>query len=307
MPLFNITKTTLSTVDQTNFNVEKELQKLIENNLEAVFGCRFVATEFPTGERHAGRIDTLALSEDHNPVIIEYKKIESSDLINQSLFYLNWIQDHRGDFEIAAQKTLGTGVEVDWSDIRVICLAPNYKKYDLHAVQAMGANLELWAYRLFKNDSLYLEEISQKTVTTSKPSSSDGLTAGKKAALSRKTGSYTVEQHFTKKPEAIKNLAQSIREFALGIDPSIEEFPKKYYIAYKTSQNIICMEIQRSKLLLYVKLDPKKIALPKGLHTRDMTKKGHFGTGDLELSVKTEHDLELVKPILELAYQKIGG
>ena len=94
----------------------KELQFLIESNLEEVFNCRFVATEFSTGAQHAGRIDSLALSEEDNPVIIEYKKVESSELINQSLFYLHWIQDHKGDFEIAVQKTLGNGVKVDWTD-----------------------------------------------------------------------------------------------------------------------------------------------------------------------------------------------
>ena len=174
MPLFTVAKTTLSPIDQTNFATEKDLQALIESNLESSFGCRFVATEFTTGAQHAGRIDTLALSEDHNPVIIEYKKVESSELINQSLFYLAWIQDHQGDFEIAAQKSLGDKVEVDWSDIRVICLAPNYKKYDLHAVQVMGANLELWTYRLFENSSLYLEEVFQKSITTSQSGSPFG-------------------------------------------------------------------------------------------------------------------------------------
>lgn len=106
---------------------------MIERNLDAVFKCQLVASEFPTGAQHAGRIDTLAMSEDHNPVIIEYKNVESSDLINQSLFYLSWIHDHRGDFEIAAQKALGPKIDVDWSDVRVICIAPNYRKYDLHA------------------------------------------------------------------------------------------------------------------------------------------------------------------------------
>ena len=100
-----------------------------------MFKCRKVATEHPTRAQHAGRIDTLALSEDQNPVIIEYKNVESSDLINQSLFYLSWIDDHRGDFEIAAQRALGPKTVVDWSDVRVICIAPNYRKYDLHAVR----------------------------------------------------------------------------------------------------------------------------------------------------------------------------
>ncbi len=307
MPLFAVTKTTLSTVDQTNFATEKDLQTLIERNLESVFGCRFVATEFPTGVQHAGRIDTLALSEDNNPVIIEYKKVESSELVNQSLFYLAWIQDHRGDFEIAAQKSLGNKVEVDWSDIRVICLAPNYKRYDLHAVQVMGANLELWTYRVFTNDSLHLEEVFKKSLTAS-PSSSPsdkGLTAGQKAALSRKTGIYTVEQHFKDKPDPIKELAQSVRDFLVDLDSAVEEVPKKCYIAYKISQNFVCMEIHKAKVLLYVKLDPKTLDSPK--NARDVTNIGHYGTGNLELSVKNQSDLEIVKPLLEQAYQKVGG
>lgn len=42
------------------------------------------------------------------------------------------------------QKALGTTAKVDWSDARVICIAPNYQKLDLHAVQVIGANIELW-------------------------------------------------------------------------------------------------------------------------------------------------------------------
>ena len=169
MPIFDISGDKLSTVEQKNFALEKELQSLIEKNLETVFNCRFVASEFSTGAQHAGRIDSLALSEEDNPVIIEYKKAESSELINQSLFYLHWIQDHKGDFEIVVQNRLDSGVKVDWSDVRVICIAPNYKKYDLHAVQVMGANIELWKYRLFSNNSIYLEEVfhASKSAATS--------------------------------------------------------------------------------------------------------------------------------------------
>ena len=304
MPLFSVSKTNLATVDQTNFDSEKHLQTLIEKNLQTVFGCRLVASEYSTGAQHAGRIDTLALSEDNNPVIVEYKKVESSDLINQSLFYLAWIQDHRGDFEIAAQKTLGPSVSVDWSGIRVICIAPNYKKYDLHAAQVMGADLELWTYRRFTNGSLYLEEVFQKSVAIPSTGTASGkeITAGQKAALTRKTGFYTVEQHFKGKPVAIREMA----EFLLSLDPSMEESPKKLYIAYKISQNIACMELHKERILLYVKLDPKRVDLPRRI-ARDVTDIGHYGTGDLELSVRTQADLETVKPVLEQAYQRVGG
>ncbi len=65
MPTFEISSNRLSSIEQTNFSTEKELQSLIESNLDVVFNCRFVATEFSKGAQHAGRIDTLALSEDN--------------------------------------------------------------------------------------------------------------------------------------------------------------------------------------------------------------------------------------------------
>lgn len=311
MPIFQIEAQTLSTISQSNFDREKELQALIEENLESVFNCRFVASEFSTGSMHAGRIDTLALSEENHPVIIEYKRVESSELINQSLFYLHWVQDHRGDFEIAVQKAIASNVEVDWTDIRVICIAPNYKRYDLHAVQVMGANIELWKYRLFDNATLYLEEVLQASVASSPSITSDGknpvmVEAGKKAALTRATATYTFDEHLEGKPEEVRDLVLAVQEFITSLDPAIEEVPKKHYIAYKGSQNILCVEIQRQRLLLYLKVDPKAVGeLPQ--NARDVSNIGHYGTGDLELSVSTEQEIEAAKSYIEMAYQRVGG
>lgn len=311
MPLYAITNDKLATIEQTNFVLEKVLQGLIEENLQSVFSCRLVASQFSTGAQHAGRIDSLALSEDNNPVIIEYKKVESSELITQSLFYLAWLNDHRGDFEIQAQKTLGPRVEIDWSDVRVICIAPNYRKYDLHAVQVMGANIELWTYRLFKNQMLYIEEVIQQShassiSTTIGDKNPVMVAAGKKAAITRATGTYSFDQHLSNKPEIIRDLAVAIQEFILGLDPAVEEAPKKLYIAYKTTQNIICMEIQQQKIFLYLKLDPKEVTGPAGI-SRDVTDIGHFGTGDLEVTIKSTNDLEMAKPLIEMAYRRVGG
>jgi hypothetical protein len=162
MPLYSVTKQAATAVPQADFQTEKALQTLVENNLEAIFRCRLVATEFATGAQHAGRIDTLALSEENNPVIIEYKKAVSSDLVNQSLFYLAWLDDHHGDFTVAAQRRLRSDVKIDWSAIRVICIAPSYRKYDLFAVRKMGANIELWTYKRYANDTLHLEQVRQE-------------------------------------------------------------------------------------------------------------------------------------------------
>ena len=317
MPLFTITNNDgMYAVEQTNFETEKMLKRMVENNLVAIFNCRFVASEFSTGAKHAGRIDTLALSEDNNPVIIEYKKIESSELINQSLFYLSWIHDHRGDFEIAAMKSLGPSIEVDWSDVRVICIAPGYKKYDLHAVQVMGANIELWRYRLFVNSTIYFEEIFRQTYPNEsasvQPEIDDStknpvmVAAGKKAALTRATGSYTFEQHIEGKTPKISQLAVAIQEFIFSLDSAIEQNPKKLYVAYKISQNIVCMEIRKQHITLYLKLRPSDVVNPPSNY-RDVAEIGHYGTGDTEFIIKNEADIEITKPFIEMAYRKIGG
>jgi len=311
VPIFDISGDKLSAVEQKNFALEKELQTLIEKNLETVFNCRFIASEFSTGAQHAGRIDSLALSEEDNPVIIEYKKVESSELINQSLFYLHWIQDHKGDFEIAVQKALGNGVKVDWSGVRVICIAPNYKKYDLHAVQVMGANIELWKYRLFTNNSLYLEEVFHNTKpATALTETSDKnpvmVEAGKKAALVRATATYTFEEHLEGKSKQIQELIHNIREFVTGLDSAIEEVPKKFYVAYKASQNIVCMEAKSKNIKLFVKLKPANISEPPASF-RDVTNIGHYGTGDVEFTISTAEDFEEVKKYIEMAYNKVGG
>lgn len=305
----------MESVSQTNFDAERELQRLVEENLEPVFNCRFVASEFTTGARHAGRIDTLALSEDNNPVIIEYKKVESSDLVNQSLFYLSWIHDHRGDFEISVQRTIGNDIEIDWSDVRVICIAPGYKKYDLHAVQVMGANIELWRYRLYANQTIHFEEIFQQTdYGESRPSHDPEIStknpvmvaAGKKAAETRATGSYTFEEHLEGKPKVIIELARSIQEYVLGLDSAIDENPKKLYVAYKISQNIVCMEVRKKQVTLHLKLKQSDIEEPPSIY-RDMTDIGHYGTGDAEFVVMNEADLNIAKPYIEMAYRKVGG
>ena len=128
---------------------------------------------------------------------------------------------------------MGGGIEIDWGDVRVICIAPGYKKYDLHAVQVMGANIELWQYRLFENGAFYLEEVFRRAATLA-GNVNDGVikdpvmvAAGKKAAITRASGSYTFEQHIDGASEQIKEIVLDLQRFIMSLDESIEESPKK--------------------------------------------------------------------------------
>lgn len=313
MAIFEINKGKANRVRLSEFKLEKDLQKLIEENIETIFNCRLIATEFSTGNIHSGRIDSLAISEDFNPVIIEYKKVASSDLINQSLYYLHWIRDHKGDFQVAANRVFGNNINVDWSDIRVICLAPEYKKYDLHAVQVMGANIELWQYKIYENGILNIEEVYKRSSTNSQIDTDEYngknpvmVEAGKKAALTRKTGIYSIEEHSVNLDYSLFELFNTVRDYIISLDSTIEEAPKKDYIAYKTSQNFACLQTYRKKLCIYLKLNPDEvIQMPK--QGRDVRNIGHFGTGNFELTIKDLNDFEETKYLINEAYKNIGG
>ena len=97
----------------TTETIEKSVQTLLERDLDTCLGVRFLASEFAT--THGGRIDTLGLDENGCPVILEYKRSTNENVINQGLFYLDWLMDHRKDFEWLVLERLGEEVanEVD--------------------------------------------------------------------------------------------------------------------------------------------------------------------------------------------------
>ena len=63
--------------------------------------------------------------------------------------------------------------------------------------------------------------------------------------------------------------------------------------------NFACVEIhpQTKTLLVYVKVDPDSVELKKGF-TRDVRGIGHYGTGDLEIIIRSDEDFERAKALL---------
>lgn len=149
--------------------LEKSLQTLIERNLETLLGVRFLASEHPTGEKHGGRIDTLGIDENSSPVIIEYKRATNENVINQGLFYLSWLLDHRAEFKLLVLDKLGKAVadSVDWTGPRLLCIAGGFTKYDEHAVHQMGRNIELIRHRRFGDGLLLFELVNATAVVGS--------------------------------------------------------------------------------------------------------------------------------------------
>lgn len=140
---------------------EKSLQALMERHLLALLDVHLVASEYAIGVRHEGRIDTLEIDRDGTPVVIEYKRRTSDNLVSQGLFYLDWLDDHRAEFRLLVQDRLGAGVaaSIRWGDPRLICVAAEFHRYDIRAVRQMERSIELVQYTRFSEQMLMLQRI----------------------------------------------------------------------------------------------------------------------------------------------------
>lgn len=72
--LFHTNNGDVTELQGHSVTLEKSLQSLIESNLETFLGIQFLASEYSTGKKHGGRIDTLGIDENGCPCIIEYKR-----------------------------------------------------------------------------------------------------------------------------------------------------------------------------------------------------------------------------------------
>lgn len=277
--------------------LEKALQTLFEKNLDALLGVRFVASEYVTS--NGGRMDTLGLDENGSPVIIEYKRTSSENVINQGLFYLDWLLDHRGDFEVLVMKTLGSKAaeQIDWSAPRLICIAADFTKYDTHAVNQMGRNIELVRYKSFGEDLLTLE--LQTAVSATPAITMSGGTTKTKA-----TKYKTVTEYLADADEDLQNLYADLEAFLMSFGDEVIKKPMQFYIAFRRIKNFACVEIrpQVGAVRVFLKVDPSTIDLQEGF-SRDVRKIGHFGTGDLELTIRNHKDLEEAKPLIAKSYE----
>jgi len=316
MPLYRIgPNKTISQIKPTPFPKEKDLQKLFESNLETLLGVRFIASEFTTGDRQRGRIDSLGLDQDGFPTIIEYKKSSKENVINQGLFYLDWLVDHKGDFTLAAQNCLGSNVKIDWSRPHLILVAESFSDYDKYAVNRIGSNIELWTYRLYGDEIIYLESIF---VTETKPAKGGGkpLEVQKPETEIQPSAAetsyevddppvYSIEYHLYGKSQEIVELFETVREgiFLLNSDDTIIEKATKVYIGYKHGKNFTEIQVQKGGLRIWLDISPADLDDPYKIG-RDVTHVGHHGTGDVEVRLNNMNDLDKVLALIEQSYKQ---
>ncbi|CAG1012123.1 hypothetical protein BURK2_04444 [Burkholderiales bacterium] len=291
-------------------DLEKPLQTLIEANLDTLLGIRFLATEYSTGKTHAGRIDSLGLDENNCPVILEYKRSVGENVINQGLFYLDWLMDHRAEFKLLVMDQLGKPAAdaIDWTAPRLVCIAADFTKYDGHAVQQINRNIELIRYRRFGDELLLLELANVASVNAGKMAGAKGVKPANappsSAAESAKPtgGDRSYADWLPLLPPHLGELVASLEGHVLSLGDDVQRKELKLYVAFKRLKNFATVVPQKNRLLLYLHLDPAKVALMPS-NGQDVSHKGHWGTGDLELSLSSQADLDAAKALILMAYE----
>jgi len=299
--LFRTTENGVQEIEGGAVLLERSLQVLIERNMEAFLGVRFLASEFATS--NGGRMDSLGIDENGSPVIVEYKRASNENVINQGLFYLDWLMDHQRDFEWLVLNRFGRDVAeaVDWDTPRLICIAGDFTKYDIHAVNQMNRNIELVRYRRFTDELLLFELL---TSTSSRPAAgATGRAPVDAKAAGPRAKHKTVTELLADADAGLVDLFDAVKSHLIALGDDVQEKTLDNYVAFRRLKNFACVEVkpQARHVKVFVKVNPDSVALEPGF-TRDVRKIGHFGTGDLEIIITNQATLDRAKPLMERSY-----
>ena len=300
MALFKINGSAVKKITAKDLDLEKHLQELFEANLEELLNIVFLAHEYSTS--FGGRIDTLGIDKNGSPCIIEYKKNQNDNVINQGLSYLRWLLDHKADFEILCQSKK-MDIEIDWDSPRIICIAESYNKFDLDTADILPINVELLRYRIYNEDILYLEPENYQKVRISTSGIVKQSSQGKERA-ERLQKTYSIDDHLAGIDKETVVLFQALREKILSIDQNITEWAKAKYIAYKTSTNFTDIVVKQYGLKIFLNVKSGQLNDPKNL-ARDLTKPkaiGHWGNGDYEVKLENESEIDAIFELIKQSY-----
>ena len=249
MKLFEQSGTQLKTIRSNPFKLEKEIQNVVEGNVEELFGLEFVESELSIG---GFRFDTLCFDNETNSfVIIEYKKGSSYSVIDQGYTYLSILLNNKSDFILEYNETKRKSLkrdEVDWSQSRIIFVSPKFNEYQLNSVNFKDIPFELWEIKRYSNKTIGLDQI----ITHSDESVSE-LQNSNKGVLKQVKDEikvYSEQYHFERINEDIKEIYIKLRDKIFEWDDVVVGY-KRHYISFSYGK----------KVFLYVNTTKKHLRL----------------------------------------------
>ena len=299
MNLYQSKTTTLSLLKEKPFKLEREIQNLFEANLEQIMGLELVKSEFTIKNK---RIDTLAYDNQSQAfIIIEYKKVKSESVVDQGFTYLSLMLENKADFVLTYNETLNKGLhssKVDWSQTRVVFVSTSFTENQILATNFKDIAIELWEVKRFENDIISIIPIKKSRSSESiKPLTQKD---SKVKSVTDEIKVYSEEDHLSNKSDDINELYNAYKQAILNLNSDIEIIPKKWYIAFKLSSNVVDIEVQAKSIKLWINLKKGQLSDPKNI-MRDVSNMGHGGNGDYEVSVKDTENLEYIMFLIKQA------
>lgn len=299
MPLFRIKDDkSVEKLPYNEFAKEREVQAIFENNLQEMLDLVFIKSEYAFPE---GRMDSVAVDNAGNPVIIEYKLNKNENVLNQGLYYMDWLDSHRGDFELLVQKATNQNLNIDikWDNIRLILIAGQFSKYDVHAVNAIGRSIDLFKYTRYAEDMLYLERINIKqdeTVSNAQKNND----ADRNKDNSHPKNEKTLESLQAKCKANVIDVFEELRARIFTLDDEISEKVTSIYVGFSTTRNFVEIYFKAKSLqcmILKPANDPKQIAKKVPDSWR--------WTLNYRVDISTMDELDEVFELIEQSYKSI--
>ncbi|WP_411167761.1 hypothetical protein ACH36K_11460 [Clostridium sp. MB05] len=303
MYLYKINEQELKEVKEKGFNKEVELHKLCENNLENIFGLKFIQREFSVNEF---RLDTLAFDEiTKSFVIIEYKNTTNFSVVDQGYAYLATMLNNKADFILEYNEKMNDVLkrdEVDWSQSRVIFISPSFTQYQKQSLNFKDLPFELWEARKFDDDIIYFNPIkvsqgvaSIKTIATS---SEEVNTVNREVKIT------TEEDHLERGNEDIVEIYEIFKDYIMSLDSSIIIKSRGGFIGFDLhNKNLVGILINKTSAKVWINSKWGGLNDYKNIF-RDVSKIGHWGNGDYEITINDKKELEYICFIIREAYNK---
>lgn len=300
MQIFYKNKTDLLSSKEIPFKLEKDIQKLLEKNLTLATGLTLVKSEFSVQNQ---RIDTLAFDTESKAfVIIEYKRSHNYSVFDQGISYLNTLLKHKADFVLEHNEQLNQNLrkdQVDWSQSKVVFVAPAFNQTQKQAVDFKDLNIELWEIKQFDKDIIIINNLKKSAYQPSIKISSN-QNSNELIDITKEIKTYNEDEHLSGKSDDIIELYQIFKQAILNLNPEITVTAKKLYISFKLNGTVSDIEIQKSGLKIAINMKKGQLDDPKKL-TKDVSQIGHWGNGDYQISVKDTQNLEYIMSLIKQA------
>lgn len=308
MPLFNSNSKLeiLNQIKEAPFKLEREIQHLVEANLDTLLGLEFVKSEFTiSGSVQQLRIDTLAFDRKNKAfVIIEYKQDKSFSVVDQGYAYLSAMLNNKADFILEYNESRNEPLKrnsVDWSQSRVIFISQGFTPYQKEAINFKDLPIALWEIKRYSNQTISFEEVRKLNATESIKTVSPENSAVN--AVSKEVVVYTEQDRLKAIPEEVQDVYNNLREKILDLG-NVEIKATKLYVAFTANgSNFTDVALQKQGLKLWINLPKGELEDPYKL-ARDVSNIGHHGNGAYELTVKNADKLDYVLTLIKQSYMQ---